>query len=365
MRSHRLVTTCLLVLSFLAASAPGLAQSVANKDVPTTLLTKMNENFRPKVRPASREQFVELMTKQTREIIKVGLSIEKEYPGAKSLTQVRGMMLEAAGFLQENTPNEANKAQLLAIANRIMTSDATAKIKAQADFVTTRWKIAPAPDKIAKDAEKQIRAYLKRYSSSGVKTTAIIRGTIMCGVAKLDKLRDELAEILETEHGDVPGITAFLLSIGRQPTFRAKLIKLDASTLSLPDDLLGKVLVIDFWATWCQPCLQSLPHMKLVYEKYKNKGVEFVGISFDRAGNRKKLTEFVKKHQLTWIHTYSGKYWNDPTGRKYGITGLPAIWVVGKDGKIVSNNARSNLEEVIVKALKAPTGPGKPLIKNQ
>ena len=358
MFNHRFLTTCVLVTLFLATSGPCLAQPGATasaKDVPASLLKQMNANFRPKVRPTSQAQFIEIMTEQTTEIIKLGQSAEKEYPGAKGMVHVRGMMLEAAGFLQENKPGKANKSQLLGIAARLLGSDAPPKLKAQADYVTTRWKIAPAPDNIAKDAEKQIRDYLKRHNTPEVKVTAIVRGTIMAGFANLDKLVDELAATLEKEHDDAPGVIQFLLGIGRKLTFRAKLTKLDASTLSLPDDLPGKVVVIDFWATWCGPCLQSLPHMKQLYTNYKDKGVEIVGISLDRAGKEKMLADFVKKHQLNWIHTYSGKYWDDPTGRKYGIRGIPAIWVIGKDGKIVSNNARGDLEAVIDKALKAPT----------
>ncbi len=345
-------TLLFTVIGSLDLVQPAAAADV--KDVPKTLLTKMNANFRPKVRPTSQAQFIEIMTKQTNEIIRLGLSAEKEYPGAKNLTHVRGMMLEAAGFLQKNEPNESNKSRLLGIAARIMKDKGSPKLKAQADFIITRWKIAPKSDNIAKDAEKQIRNYIKRNDAPEAKTTAAVRATIMSGIAQLDKLRDELATVLEKEHADAPGITAFLLSIGRKPTFKAELTKLDASKLSLPKDLLGKVVVVDFWATWCGPCVKSLPHMKQVYAKYKDKGVEIVGISFDRAGDKEKLSAFVKKQNLTWIQTYSGKYWNDPTGQKYGIRGIPAIWVIGKDGKIVSNNARGNLEAVIDTALKAP-----------
>ncbi|MDP6544236.1 MAG: TlpA disulfide reductase family protein [Phycisphaerae bacterium] len=356
MPDHRLLTTCLLLVSFLAAGSLCHAEpAVTARDVPPSLLKRMNANFRPKVRPTSQEQFIKIMTEQTAEILKLGQSAEKEYPGAKGLTHVRGMMLEAAGFLQENSPGKANKSQLLAIASRIMGSGAPDRLKAQADFVVTRWKIAPAPNRIAKDAAKQILDYLKRHDTPKVKVTAIVRGTIMAGIANLDKLRDELATILEEKYDAAPGVTGFLLGIGRNPTFRAKLTKLDSTTLSLPDDLLGKVVVIDFWATWCRPCLQSLPHMKQVYTRYKKKGVEIVGISFDRKGKKDMLAGFVKKHNLDWIHTYSGKYWDDPTGRKYGISGIPAIWVIGKDGKILSNNARSNLERIIDKALRGPT----------
>ncbi|MCP4375515.1 MAG: TlpA family protein disulfide reductase [bacterium] len=355
MPNHRPLTVCLLIVSLLAFGVFCPLASAEPKNVPPTLLKQMDANFRPKVRPASREDFIAIMTKQTREIIKLGLSAEKDYPDATDLVHVRGMMLEAAGFLQENDPGEAHKSQLLGIANRILTSKATGRIRTQADFVVTRWKIAPASDNISKDAEKQIRDYLKRHTAAEVKVTGIVRGTIMARIAKLDKLIDELATLLEKEHDDAPGVVSFLLSIGRNPMFRAKLTKLDATTLRLPKDLKGKVVVIDFWATWCRPCLQSLPHMKQIYAKYKNKGLEIVGISFDRPGQTEMLTEFVKKQQINWIHTYSGKYWDDPTGRKYDIGSIPSVWVIGKDGRIVSTD-HTNLEAIIVKALKATPG---------
>ena len=81
-----------------------------------------------------------------------------------------------------------------------------------------------------------------------------------------------------------------------------------------------------------------------------------LGISLDGPGStgREALAAFVRRERLNWIHTYSGKKWEDPTVKKYGIRGIPAIWVVGKNGRVVSTNARGNLEAIIEKALKAP-----------
>jgi len=323
------------------------------KDVPTTLLRDMNALFRPRTRPTSQKNYLNIMRKQTAEIILLGEAAEKKYPGAPGLSHVRGMMLAAAGFLQEQTPSKSNQALQLGIARRILDNPSAPKLKAQADFIVTRLKIAPSSDKIAPDAEKQIRAYLKRHAGGEAKVTAIVRATIMARVAKLGKLRDELAAVLSDKYAEVPGVTRFLVSIGHGPEFRAELTRLDGTKLVLPRDLLGKVVVVDFWATWCDPCIQTLPHMKQVYARYKAKGVEIVGISFDRAGQKKMLAAFVKDKKLGWIHTYSGKYREDPTGKKYGITGIPSIWVLGKDGRIVSDNARSSLEQTIDQALKA------------
>lgn len=57
---------------------------------------------------------------------------------------------------------------------------------------------------------------------------------------------------------------------------------------------------------------------------------------------------------MPWTHAYSGKFWQDPTARQYGVRGIPAIWVIGKDGRIFSDNARQDLEGTIDKALAAP-----------
>ena len=99
--------------------------------------------------------------------------------------------------------------------------------------------------------------------------------------------------------------------------------------------------------------------MKVLYARYKDKGVEFVGISLDKDGDKTKVAEFVKQRQMGWVHTFSGQGWGDPTARKYGVSAIPAIWVIGKDGKVVSDNARGLLAEMIEKALAAKAA-GKP-----
>ncbi|HUU57924.1 MAG TPA: hypothetical protein VMZ50_00155, partial [Phycisphaerae bacterium] len=73
------------------------------------------------------------------------------------------------------------------------------------------------------------------------------------------------------------------------------------------------------------------------------------GISLDRAGDLDKLKAFVDKQGMNWIHTFSGK--DDPTARKYGVRGLPSIWVVGADGRVVSSSARGRLEQTLDQAL--------------
>ena len=139
-------------------------------------------------------------------------------------------------------------------------------------------------------------------------------------------------------------------SAGIGKEFSAELTTLDGEPFSIPKDTKGKVVVVDFWASWCSPCRTQIPHMKELHEKYKDKGVVIVGISLDTDKNA--LKKFITDRKMDWVQTYSGKRWNDPTSQKYGISGIPSVWVIGKDGKVISTDAVTNTSKIIDKALK-------------
>jgi len=134
--------------------------------------------------------------------------------------------------------------------------------------------------------------------------------------------------------------------------FKAELTRLDGSKLVLPDDLKGKVVLVDFWATWCPPCVASVPELKRLYGKYHGQGLEIVGISLDE--DRSALERFIKDRDLAWIHTFSGMQWADPTAKDHGVDSIPNTWLVGRDGMIITDQAEQRLEESIADALKAP-----------
>jgi thiol-disulfide isomerase/thioredoxin len=221
----------------------------------------------------------------------------------------------------------------------------------------------------AKQADAKAQA-LRKYIAKYAKTPAALNAHIVAVQIALEnaprELADKLADELAKKYPKSRAAKAFLKdTMGRSPykgkVFQATLTKMDGTKLTLPGDLAGKVVVVDFWATWCGPCRASIPHLKKIYDKYKSKGVEVVGISLDR--DRKALETYVRKQGLNWIIAFSGKGWSDPTARRYGINGIPSVWVLGKDGKVFSSNARGKLEETINKALAAGpkpiTGPQK------
>lgn len=139
------------------------------------------------------------------------------------------------------------------------------------------------------------------------------------------------------------------LQVGGDPTaFSAK--GLDGKTISL-EGYKGKVVLLDFWATWCGPCVQALPELQATYNKYHAQGLEVVGISFDE--DKSALTSFIKTRKMAWPQIFDGKGWGTAVGGLYKVRAIPFVLLVGKDGRIAAINPRDNLEGAVKKALAA------------
>jgi thiol-disulfide isomerase/thioredoxin len=138
------------------------------------------------------------------------------------------------------------------------------------------------------------------------------------------------------------------LKVGSQfPAFAEK--DLEGKPLSL-DRFKGKVLLVDFWATWCGPCVQELPNVLEAYKKYHADGFEIVGISLDQSED--KLKKFIADKEMPWPQYFDGKGWQNKLAGQYGINSIPATYLLDGNGKIIGSNLRGKaLTEAVGKAL--------------
>ena len=135
------------------------------------------------------------------------------------------------------------------------------------------------------------------------------------------------------------------------PNFSAT--DLDDKPISL-QDYRGKVVLLDFWAVWCGPCVGEMPNVKKVYETHKDKGFDIIGISLDTDEDR--LRNYLKENDIPWRQIYSGKGWDSPLAKQYHIRSIPAPWLIARDGTLISREARGvKLERLVVKALRNKT----------
>lgn len=177
------------------------------------------------------------------------------------------------------------------------------------------------------------------------------------------------AYIVQTEQAKMQQMAEETIQVG-----------MDAPDISLPSpkgksyslsDLKGKIVLLDFWASWCGPCRRANPHVVEMYNKYKSKGFTVFSVSLDGVDSRTKaqlgdeaqIKTFSEQAKQAWIgaiekdgliwdtHVSDLKKWESEPAAKYGVRAIPKTFLIGKDGKIAVVNPRDNLEEEIKKLL--------------
>ena len=105
-------------------------------------------------------------------------------------------------------------------------------------------------------------------------------------------------------------------------------------------NLKGKVVLVDFWASWCGPCLRAMPDLIETYGRYHDQGFEIIGISLDK--DKARLEQYIQDNGITWQQYYDGLGWDNKMAKRFGVRGIPHIVLVDKNGAVHFNTDYDN-----------------------
>ncbi len=149
------------------------------------------------------------------------------------------------------------------------------------------------------------------------------------------------------------------VAIGK-PALVFKATTMDGHAVDFPSSYKGRIVMLDFWATWCGPCIGEIPHMKAAYAEWHEKGFDILGVSFDGENDLEKVQKFLTEKEISWQQIFEGKGWQTSLGLQYDVTGIPFVLLVdGDTGEILANAAQlrgEQLTEFIGKKLEEKSG---------
>ena len=139
----------------------------------------------------------------------------------------------------------------------------------------------------------------------------------------------------ETQIGEITERTPEEIAAIRDYAPAFSFNSIEGNRVSLAD-LKGKYVFVDIWATWCGPCLQQLPAMKELEEKYRDAGIEFVSISVDNDSDKAKWQKMVQEKEMAGIQLFAGR--GSSFHQDYKISTIPKFLIIGKEGEIINEN---------------------------
>ena len=333
-----------------AAAADSTPEALAEKI--EELLNSEGQN------PENEKEFSVYWTKQLAAVDKLIAEFRAKYPTHP--LRWRLLMHEAnAREIREELsipfPNGSRAAAEI-YAEIMASPDADAAVKAEASSA----RLVGLSDEVASkkvtvaDWEAQLATHLKAFPDYEDNMVLIEMRLMLVeehANARFIPLLEELSKSKVPEIAELAN--SRLASAKMMAELKAKPLDLkfkafDGSDVDL-EKLRGKVVLIDFWATWCGPCMAELPNVVKAYEQYKEKGFEIIGISLDE--EKADLARVLKAKKITWPQYFDGKGWENPYAKKYGIEGIPAMWLVNKAGMVTDTDATEDLAEKIEKLL--------------
>ena len=181
--------------------------------------------------------------------------------------------------------------------------------------------------------EKRMVAFLHDYPDDPRGSSMQVRRADLLARSDPAKVRPLLDELSASDNPKVAAAARgriAQIALGKAP-LDWKFTALDGREIDF-DQMRGRVILIDYWASWCPDCLRALPQVLAVYRKYHDQGFEVVGISLDN--DQDALVAFLKKHDMPWPEYFDGKGWQSDLVTRYGVGGIPEMWIVDRDGRV-------------------------------
>lgn len=297
----------------------------------------------PTIKPKSREEMVAFITS----LNVAAAEFLKKYPNDPRKWDAMMLEVQTEGMLARLGQQGFDPAKAAKVAQEVVAAkDAPKEIKKQASLLL----LAQALKEDPATFEKALAAFEKEYPND--ETIDQVKFAYAQRLAKTDaaKAAALYKELAQSKDEQVAAAAKAMVQaaemIGKPVDL--KFTAVDGTEVDL-SKMKGKVVLIDFWATWCGPCMQEVPNVVKTYEKYHDKGFEIVGISLDES--KGDLLSVTKEKGMTWPQYFDGEGWKNAISQRFGITSIPQMWLVDRKGNLVTTEARQNLEGQVEKLL--------------
>lgn len=307
----------------------------------------------PKVQPKSREEFITIITKWFGDQKAAADAFLQRFPedmhryGAQLVSlQATMQVARIPGAATGAAPDpEKQRAQLAAI---IAAPDAPADVKGEATFVqaiSLTGDLDPDKPETVAGFFKASDEFLGKY---GDHKLAPQMRQAQLQIASRTNTPEAIAILEKIAASDDPRLgPAAKQQLEKQKKMsdlKTKPVELkftatDGKEVDLAK-LRGKVVLVDFWASWCGPCIGEMPNVVATYKKLNDKGFEILGISLDQ--DKGAMDAMIKKMEMPWQQYFDGKGWENAISTSFGITSIPAAWLIDKKGMLRETGLRGD-----------------------